>query len=200
MAKPGQILALTNSPDVSVLQRLHLRVYAGEDYASRWDHFFNWPPANRLLEKNCLDARAELQALLARHGVKRKAVAAALRIDPSTLTKILNGKRRCPPELLEAARLEHFETFHSPACKFAEIDFEISRGSHRLGYGHGRERLSCSRLVGHSAATPHEEGLCQMERVPRPTSNQTAVEGLVEVLPRSRHRRDLWAAKQDSGG
>ena len=34
----------------------------------------------------------------------------------------------------------------------------------------------------------------------RPTSNQTAVEGLVEVLPRSRHRRDLWAAKQDSGG
>lgn len=99
-----QIQALANSQAAGALQRLHLRVYADENYVSRWDAFFGWPPADPVLEEVRLDARAELQSLLESHSLSRKALATAMGQDPSALTKILNGKRRCTPEFLEVAR------------------------------------------------------------------------------------------------
>jgi len=99
-----QIIALVNSQAAGVLQRLHLRVYADDNYAARWDQFFDWPPANPMLDANGLNARAELQSLLLSRGVSRKALAERMQKDASLISKILKGKRRCTPEFYDAAR------------------------------------------------------------------------------------------------
>jgi hypothetical protein len=99
-----QIMALANSEELGVLQRLHIRVYADENYAARWDQFFEWPPVIPMFDENALNARTELQSLLQLHHVSRKALAGHVRKDPSLVTKILTGKRPLTPEFLETAR------------------------------------------------------------------------------------------------
>ena len=46
VAEPGPDAGPGEFAGTGVLQRLHLRVYADENYVSRWDQFFGWPPGD----------------------------------------------------------------------------------------------------------------------------------------------------------
>ena len=92
-----QIRALANSATSGLLQRLHLRVYAPEDYVSRWDQFFRWSPDDPVIDEAGLDRRAELEALLRRHQVKRK-------ISPRLWERIRPRSRRSSMASVTAVR------------------------------------------------------------------------------------------------
>jgi hypothetical protein len=99
-----QLQAVADSRAADTLQRVHVRVYADENCFSRWDEFFGWPPADSLVDEEDLNARAELQSLLRLHSVSRKTLAVAIGKDASTISKILNGQRRCTAQFRDEAR------------------------------------------------------------------------------------------------
>lgn len=88
----------------SLLRRVHLRIYAPADCLDRWNQLFGWPPPSLLSTTRAEDQCAEISNLLERAGVKRAELASGIGMDASLLSKYLNGKRKCPENLVERVR------------------------------------------------------------------------------------------------
>lgn len=79
---------------------LHLRFYTKDDYLERWKKSLSWSdPAARSDVEVPLGAAA--LSLIRNAQVSRRSVANAIGMDPSTLSKMLNGKRKLPPMLYQ---------------------------------------------------------------------------------------------------
>lgn len=92
-----------------LIQRVHVRVYAAADCLNHWQSLFGWPYPNLLLPE--VDLNADLANIVRSTGVAQNALARALEVDPSLLSKILRGQRRCSRGLLERAQ----RFLHQPA-------------------------------------------------------------------------------------
>jgi transcriptional regulator with XRE-family HTH domain len=92
---------LANSPRLA--HSIHLRFYAQSDHLTHWDILFGWNSPN--LGKDD-DPTAQLGALtrqLKASGITRKALAAALGVDASLISKILLGRRPLPSGFFDRA-------------------------------------------------------------------------------------------------
>ncbi|MDM4019379.1 bifunctional DNA primase/polymerase [Roseiconus lacunae] len=85
-----------------VASDIHVRFYVEVAAFEDWERRFGWPiigscdPDAPLVD--------EINFLLDTHGVKRRELAEAANIHPSTLSRILNGSKECRNGLLECAK------------------------------------------------------------------------------------------------
>jgi len=83
------------------LGRLHLRLYAEPAWEDRWTDLFNGAAPAAPTGVEVRTNAAALVDRLARLGVSRRQLAADLGVDPSLLTKRLNGKKNWPRAFAE---------------------------------------------------------------------------------------------------
>lgn len=95
-----QLQALSASiPGRRTLGGIHLRIYSEEDFLDRWNGAFRWPQTQLESTSTSSDPIHELNAAIRRRGATRRDVANGIDIDPSFLSKVLSGKKPCPPAL-----------------------------------------------------------------------------------------------------
>jgi hypothetical protein len=87
----------------AALEALHLRIYVGADYIGRWGAYFRGAAGGLAPSAPGPGPVPALAAELARRRVTRRALAAGLGVDASFLSKVLSGKKPCPPGLPERA-------------------------------------------------------------------------------------------------
>jgi hypothetical protein len=99
----GQMTALAGSTHgMTVLQRLHLRLYAPADYLARWNDVFHWkeegsPPSV------ADDPARDVTSAVRKKVISQRQLAEGMGVDPSLLNKVLRGKRPWPAGWLERA-------------------------------------------------------------------------------------------------
>ena len=104
---------------ISLLRRLHLRIYAESDYEEQWNRSFGWPFPSPIRSSQADDDVRHLNGVIEGHGITATQLATAIGMDPSQLSKIRNGKRSCPNGLLNRVldwiRDDDKETVPQPA-------------------------------------------------------------------------------------
>lgn len=75
----------------------YLRVYALTDFRLQWDRFFGWDSKTFAVPPD--EIRANIEGLMARHGLNKSQTAKLLNLDRSHFSKLLSGKRKLKPEL-----------------------------------------------------------------------------------------------------
>ncbi len=78
------------------LARIHLRVYASDSYVDDWNRHFGWSGSPTEAARPLEDQAVVVAGLLERHGLTQAALAEGIGGDPSFVSKILRGRRRCP--------------------------------------------------------------------------------------------------------
>jgi hypothetical protein len=86
-----------------VLRRVHLRVYAEAGCIDGWNSYFHWSSAAGSTISPQTSEISSLTTELRRKGIKQAALAHAVDVDPSQLSKILRAQRPCPDGLLDRA-------------------------------------------------------------------------------------------------
>jgi hypothetical protein len=97
---PQRLAALARTlPGRAVLRRLYLRVFAEEGWEQRWTRVFVKPVA-----APTAGGTTDLAGDLAELPLSQRQLAADLKVDPSFLSKVLNGKKPWPEDLSARAR------------------------------------------------------------------------------------------------
>jgi hypothetical protein len=89
--------------DRHALKRLHVRVYTASDYLERWSGVFlgDQPDSEHLPGDDNSDAIASVVAAINTKKIPRRKLAKGAGVDPSLLSKLLNGKKPWPKRILE---------------------------------------------------------------------------------------------------
>jgi len=102
--KQMQGLTLT-SQGMRTLEGLHVRAYTTADYLDRWGNVFlgNQPEGRHKTpgEGDGEDAVAGVVAAMKNNKISRRELAKGVKVDPSFLSKVFNGKKPWPEGLLE---------------------------------------------------------------------------------------------------
>lgn len=100
-----RMVALAAAPvGCEELQQLHVRIHAGADFARQWSERFGVEESAAAVGKAADFPTVALIDSMTRKKIRRRALAFALDLDPSFLTKLLNGKKSWPEGLLERAQ------------------------------------------------------------------------------------------------
>ncbi|WP_417739739.1 bifunctional DNA primase/polymerase [Rosistilla oblonga] len=85
-----------------IAERYHVRIYVEAGHIVRWNELFGWPVCDQL--DPVVRPVDYVKGLLAVHRLKQSDVARAVGIDPSSLSKILLGKRSFRSSVLDAVQ------------------------------------------------------------------------------------------------
>ena len=84
-----------------VLDASMVRIYTSADYVDRWNQFFGWKlPAPG---PNKTDRVANLHVAIKKAGVSQRDLATRMKMDPSSFSKMLRGKKPWPVARLDKA-------------------------------------------------------------------------------------------------
>jgi transcriptional regulator with XRE-family HTH domain len=87
------------------LEPIHFRTYAQDGYVARWSALFAWQADTGTNSAEVGAGKAsDLVKLLHSQNLNQRALAEGIGIDPSYLSKILNGKKPCPLAIAAKAR------------------------------------------------------------------------------------------------
>ena len=81
---------------------MNLRLYSADDYLQRWNAQFGWDDV-AVVEPRAVDV-AKILELLVTKRIPRRTLARAIGINPSFLSKLLNGKKPWPAGLRKVRR------------------------------------------------------------------------------------------------
>lgn len=103
-ALPTMRRMLETPPGKALLSRLHVRIYGPSDYLDRWSQSFLGESEESTAVSGGQEILANIKTAIKDAGISRSALAKGLDIDPSYLTKILNGRKPSPAGFLDAAQ------------------------------------------------------------------------------------------------
>jgi hypothetical protein len=87
------------------LASVQLRVYAPADWKTRWPAVFQGAANGTAVAPPTASGESDLTASLLTTGLSQRTLAAALALDPSFFGKLLKGRKRWPPAVIDRARV-----------------------------------------------------------------------------------------------
>ena len=86
------------------LAKTHLRIYTTADYRQRWNDHFGWVDDLPIGDGEQADPTTALATEMKRKKISQRALAHGIEADPSFISKIFNGKKQWPSQLLKKAQ------------------------------------------------------------------------------------------------
>ncbi len=175
----------------ALVQKANLRIYAPAGFENHWNELFGWPPPSLLTPTTDDDQRAEAAKLLEQSGAKRVELAIGIGMDRSLLSKILNGKRKCPDGFLNRVR-QWFQSRCEPPLPAENDNTTNAVASTVCG-------IDTSTLHSEVAMTYLSRGWSIIPQVPRTKKPHVKWKPFQDRLPTETEIESWWSQWPDAG-